>query len=896
MHASMNANPRQGSPASRLFARLARRDRWPRRWWWPPGDRPALTPDTAKDYTERHREISEAIRFSMLGLIGFSFFCALTLAAPDSVLLTGAGKIPVPFANTDIDFGTFITIGPLLLIGYTLYVHIFIGELLRLPDVPEVDRAVALFNLRGRVPSFLSYLVFYWLAPATVLVFAQRAAPRAAGTWLYFVAAVFLLVLLVLQLRRNPYPRRWARPMLWLLVLAVAMVPARILWWAAEGGPRPFQRPWDLEQADLSKANLIGADLEGARLKRANLQGADLTRAHLRGADFSDADLGGAVLQLADLREANLRGAKLERTDLRFSNMRYAMAGEADFGAALVSAEQLKGLCFDSSTVFAAGTQPADVPARCRGDLAKSGEFRACRLPREPVPCDGSVVAGILAPPDGYVVECLQACDPYYVDRGRSHTLAEIPRELQGSAWIKTTNTGDKNESAEDFLSFGIEPPAYVYVAYDSRVVERGSPPRWLVDGFERTGMKVELNEPDPRQDFVVYRRLYTDSPVVLGGNQAAGADFGGVSGSNYLVAVKRATRPGRRTRRRADRSRREERVHRAHHRLGLVLVHGVAGVGDVHGARARHAASQPREALAREQVVVLAAHEQQAAGDAVDGVAGIAAGAFVQPHRADRGDEGVEVRRRVQVQVAPVRVGEQAPPALGADHRQQVARRVVRRQLPVRADRHHARDLERRIGREPVGDDAAVAEAQHRRLPQPEPRGHRRDVALQALVAQRAITEGGASVAAQVDPDHPHALAQQRHDLGEVVQAAEPAVQHQQRRAGGIAALLDVDRRAVDLQYLPGRVVEGLHAAFLPVGVPCERAKQRRASMIRPICLAAACLCAAACASAGPEAGVQPSDDIQAQCSAQANAAAAGAGEREAAFEQCLERAGWRR
>ncbi|HVI59941.1 MAG TPA: pentapeptide repeat-containing protein [Luteimonas sp.] len=538
----MNANPPQGG-MSRLLARLARRDRWPRRWWWPPQDRPVSTPDTAKDYAERHREISETIRFSMLGLIGFSFFCALTLAAPDSVLLTGAGKIPVPFANTEIDFGTFITIGPLLLIGYTLYVHIFIGQLLKLPDVPEVDRAVTLFNLRGRVPSFLSYLVFYWLAPATVVFFAQRAAPREAGTWLFFVAAAFLLVLLVLQLRRNPYPRRWARPMLWLLVLAVALVPARVAWWVAQGGPRPFQRSWDLAQADLSKANLISAELDGANLKRANLQGADLTRASLRGADFSNADLGNASLQLADLREADLRGAKLDHADLRFANLRYAKAGEADLRTALVAPEQLKGLCFDSSTLFAAGAQPAQVPAHC-GELARSNEFRACRLPREPVQCDRSVVTGVLDPPDGYVVECLQACDPYYVDRGRSHTLAEIPPGLEGGTWIKTTNTGDKNESAGDFLRFAIDPPAFVYVAYDSRVVKRGSPPAWLTEGFERTGMVVQLNEPDPNQDFDVYRRLYTRSPVVLGGNEAAGADFGGVGGSNYLVIVKRAGAP----------------------------------------------------------------------------------------------------------------------------------------------------------------------------------------------------------------------------------------------------------------------------------------------------------------------------------------------------------------
>lgn len=397
----------------------------------------------------------------MLGLIGFSFFCGLTLAVPDSVVLTGAGKIPVPFANTDIDFGTFITVGPLLLIAYTLYLHIFIGQLLKLPEVPEVDRTPALFNLHGRVPAFLTYLVFYWLAPATVVLFAVRVALLKAGTWLAFLAAVFLIVLLILQLRRNPYPWRWARPMLWLLVIAVAIVPVRVAWWAAEGGERPFQRAWRLARPDLSHTNLISAHLEQAELEQANLQHADLTRAHLRNTDFSDADLG---------------GVKLESTDLRNANLRYAKVGETDLGKAMINAGQLAGLCFDSSTVFAPGTRPRRLASQCRGNSAMPGGPSACRLrqPRPPAQCDRSVITGIIAPAGDYVVECLRACDPYYVDRGSSHALAAIPPELEGGAWIKTTNTGDKNETPNDFLCFAIDPPAMVYVAYDSRVARSG--------------------------------------------------------------------------------------------------------------------------------------------------------------------------------------------------------------------------------------------------------------------------------------------------------------------------------------------------------------------------------------------------------------------------------------
>ena len=74
-----------------------------------------------------------------------------------------------------------------------------------------------------------------------------------------------------------------------------------LLWLNGEGGSR----------ADLSGANLFGADLSCANLRGANLSGADLSCANLFGANLSDADL-----RNADLRCANLRNADLCRADL----------------------------------------------------------------------------------------------------------------------------------------------------------------------------------------------------------------------------------------------------------------------------------------------------------------------------------------------------------------------------------------------------------------------------------------------------------------------------------------------------------------------------------------------------------------------------------------------------
>ena len=76
-----------------------------------------------------------------------------------------------------------------------------------------------------------------------------------------------------------------------------------------DGGERA-----DLSWADLSRANLYGANLSWANLSRANLFGAnlswaDLSRANLSGANLSGADLSWADLSGANLSRANLSGA-----------------------------------------------------------------------------------------------------------------------------------------------------------------------------------------------------------------------------------------------------------------------------------------------------------------------------------------------------------------------------------------------------------------------------------------------------------------------------------------------------------------------------------------------------------------------------------------------------------
>ena len=68
-----------------------------------------------------------------------------------------------------------------------------------------------------------------------------------------------------------------------------------------------LHKMWVNKEAGGQRADLSGADLRGADLSHADLSGADLHYA-----DLSHADLSGANLRRADLSHADLRGADLD--------------------------------------------------------------------------------------------------------------------------------------------------------------------------------------------------------------------------------------------------------------------------------------------------------------------------------------------------------------------------------------------------------------------------------------------------------------------------------------------------------------------------------------------------------------------------------------------------------
>jgi hypothetical protein len=97
----------------------------------------------------------------------------------------------------------------------------------------------------------------------------------------------------------------------------------------------------DLSGAHLSRAHLNGADIKAAPLTRAHLSGADLKGADLKRADLSEADLKGADLYGADLKGANLTKAQLNSAELRYTDFSMSIVAQADFTKA-----QLGGTVF----------------------------------------------------------------------------------------------------------------------------------------------------------------------------------------------------------------------------------------------------------------------------------------------------------------------------------------------------------------------------------------------------------------------------------------------------------------------------------------------------------------------------------------------------------------------
>ena len=98
----------------------------------------------------------------------------------------------------------------------------------------------------------------------------------------------------------------------------------------------------------------------------------------------------------------------------------------------------------------------------------------------------------------------------------------QIPEYLQGTRTIKT-DEADRLATDEDWLNFTLTEPGWVYVLFYHKL---NSPPDWLsqAQGWEIRYDTITRNWTNDVQ--IVFAKKFTEGPVTLGGNNAAGIDY----------------------------------------------------------------------------------------------------------------------------------------------------------------------------------------------------------------------------------------------------------------------------------------------------------------------------------------------------------------------------------
>jgi uncharacterized protein YjbI with pentapeptide repeats len=306
-------------------------------WWRSQPEQLNLSDEVLR---RQHDAVSRAINNSLWVLVAFAFFCELAIGTPDTSLVTRDATIKLPIAGTEIYFATFLIVGPLILVAFSLYLQILVGYWLTLSRQLESTHPGLpfLFNLRGRVARGFSNFLFYWLVPAILASFAWKALPFPEAPWLILFLGIATVALLFAQIRKQPDSPSLAGPaVLWLGVFATACITV----FAAVAlltGDVIISRSMNLRRADLSKQDLRGVNFKGAVLQDANLSGA-----HLEGANLTGAFLGSANLTRASLRKAHLRGAHLVGTYLAESNLEGADLQGADLTEDVLDKANLQG-------------------------------------------------------------------------------------------------------------------------------------------------------------------------------------------------------------------------------------------------------------------------------------------------------------------------------------------------------------------------------------------------------------------------------------------------------------------------------------------------------------------------------------------------------------------------
>lgn len=362
------------------LARLGKRDKIPRRWWYP--ELPIIAFGDTEEWKRQNDEVSNTIRRTVLTLVIYCAFCIIMLGAPDASLLSASENINLPFTDTAVSYQGFLIFAPLILIGLSIFLHVNLRQLNSFDYHGNKFPLPFIFNQKNTSAIVVSSIIFYWLVPVVLLTFSWKTIPRSGITpaLLLIFSTVFTSALIWVQIRRLNRNHKWYFRLRMSLSLILFAAFLAIGFKQALDFPQPlYVRPLylygvnlekvdlsstNLQNADLAKASLNNTDLDNANLQQANLwkaklnhsylNNANLTNAYLERAKLNQAEMHATVLDHADLSNATLEQVDLTAASLEHARLRQAQLSKADLSQSVLSEADLSGANLSGASLYAA--------------------------------------------------------------------------------------------------------------------------------------------------------------------------------------------------------------------------------------------------------------------------------------------------------------------------------------------------------------------------------------------------------------------------------------------------------------------------------------------------------------------------------------------------------------
>lgn len=317
----------------------------------PNGDPPDRLPADLRQ-EEHVDELAKTVRRLIYILLITSAYLVLTLAEPDWKLVRADTEIALPLAGpaagVKVQLSVFLTFVPIILVAQLIYLHLFIGQLVKLAGLGISPPENYIFVMRQPAARVLSDLLLYAFGPIVLAWFTWKTLFRDEALFLAVTTAIVAFMCAGLYLERAREQGQGTRMRVGLGALAAiaATVVVGGIWLQSFGTEDLLRwRQIDLANAqlgvtrevhyvDLRKLDLRYADAREAVFSRADLRETKLDHVDLTDAKLDDTQLESASLRHAKLARANLNGANLIKAKLDHADLRQATLKDTDLRCA----------------------------------------------------------------------------------------------------------------------------------------------------------------------------------------------------------------------------------------------------------------------------------------------------------------------------------------------------------------------------------------------------------------------------------------------------------------------------------------------------------------------------------------------------------------------------------